>query len=370
MTVNGTFEWTLTNGKQARIEVSYDRHMTYATDTFGGEQVNTNGEREPWDEITIKAYVDDKLCGQIYNAKPYDLKLQKNNIFVDDGIRIIPSLGVGFNAATADKAAEYEAWIADIIERGTSDEAKAYDRAMELKRLARDAEDARQVLADAKAQGRIPETRAEARAMERKYNEVNNEGGEGYCPEFRCRADVERAEAAIAAYEAAKAAADAEPKQDVVIDVDPAQEARIKFVKWDGNEFTCFANATEATRAYGYILPPAPDTPVCIASVDNGLSATDLDYIRASVYHNPDGAYQLHVTGGARGWGITRRCGETVGTTTRIDLTPADTRRLLNLMSYDRRYGLRVAIAITTDEWRVYGWDSPYEYVKGTEGAH
>lgn len=75
----------------------------------------------------------------------------------------------------------YNAWIAELIEEGTTDEAREYKRQQKIRDLKYAAERYQRIVTEAEKQKDIP-SRQEAKARMKQYNDIFNEGGEGYVP--------------------------------------------------------------------------------------------------------------------------------------------------------------------------------------------
>ena len=101
---------------------------------------------------------------------------------------------IGFNAEDAER---YEKFVAKLIEEGATEEVKAY--CAEKKEKARKAEikEAKETIAEAEKQRDIPTAR-EAEIRRKEYNDLYNEGGDGYVTEWITTEEYEQAKAIIA----------------------------------------------------------------------------------------------------------------------------------------------------------------------------
>ena len=84
-------------------------------------------------------------------------------------------------AMSAKRAELVDTFLKSVIADGEAEEVKEAEVAETIKIEAEKIEAAKKVIAQAEAQSTIP-TDAEYRAWRKQYNDINNEGGEGYIP--------------------------------------------------------------------------------------------------------------------------------------------------------------------------------------------
>lgn len=172
-----TFTFTLSDGRICSIEALYECIMQPKIWYADGDMIE--GEPEPRETRNCKMvlYVDGKQYACCNSPSRWGV--DRVDRYRPDGIPRILGLPIGFaDRSVADK---YEAWIADVIESGKSDEVKAYERARQAEEAKRKVERAKRVIVKAEQQEDIP-TRAEARRRMRRYNDTINQGGWGYVP--------------------------------------------------------------------------------------------------------------------------------------------------------------------------------------------
>lgn len=171
--MKGTFEFKLRNGNICTIEANYE--CTMKTETLYADGWNIPGKSKPMDSVdnSLIAYVDGKKVDSSHDHNFWNL------IDTKEGIKKVWGLKVGF--ANPEDAERYEKWIAEIIDGGKSDEVKAYEKAEKEKEIKEKVESAKKTIAKAESQKDIP-TKAEAKRRMKQYNDVVNEGGEGYVP--------------------------------------------------------------------------------------------------------------------------------------------------------------------------------------------
>lgn len=128
----------------------------------------------------------------MYNAVWYKRRGRKNKN-KKRGVKIkkIWGLTTGFTEDSG-FAPKYEAWLNTLIDGGTTDEVKAYKADQKRKERAEEIERAKKLMAKAEKQKTIP-AKAEAKRMMRQYNELMNEGGEGFVPHIISREEYDYA---------------------------------------------------------------------------------------------------------------------------------------------------------------------------------
>lgn len=191
--MKGTFEYKLSDGRTCKLEVKYECVMEHETIYSDGIPV-TMRDATPTEagRCDLVAYIDGKKFDSCWNSAFWRL------IDVDNGAKKIWGLKVGFTKP--EDADRYEKWLADIMDKGTSDEVKAYRKAQEEKEIKAELDTAKKIIKKAENQPDLPSW-DEARRRERQYNDIINEGGEGYVPHVYSREEYENAKKVIAKYE-------------------------------------------------------------------------------------------------------------------------------------------------------------------------
>lgn len=190
--MTGTFEYKLSDGRICRLEAKYECVMK--PEILDADGWKIEGKARPYEnyENELVAYVDGKKVDRSHDSSFWSLIDAKN------GAKKIWGLKVGF--AKKEDADRYEAWIAEIIEGGKSDEVKAYEKAKKESEIKAEVERAKSVIAKAERQKDIP-TKAEAKRRMKQYNDFMNEGGEGYVPHIYSLEEYEYAKQVVTKYE-------------------------------------------------------------------------------------------------------------------------------------------------------------------------
>ena len=172
--MTSTFEFISSKtGSTVRFDLTYECKLKkeYAdvdgTSIFLGEEETTVGSM-----LTVS--IGDEKIDSCWDPAFWRL------IDVKDGAaKKVWGLKIAFT--DMDVAAEYEAWLAECMDQGTSAAVKERREVKNREREEETAQYAQSVIAKAEAQREIP-AEAEAHRRMREYNEVMNEGGEGYVP--------------------------------------------------------------------------------------------------------------------------------------------------------------------------------------------
>lgn len=191
--MKGTFEFKLRNGSTCTIEATYECVME--NEVLDADGYKIVGQPKPTEagRCDMVAYVDGKKIDSCWNTSFWGLIDVREN----PGVKKIWGLKVGF--ANPEDAERYEKWIAEIIDGGKSDEVKAYEKAEKEKEIKEKVESAKKTIAKAENQKDIP-TREEAKRRMKQYNDVMNEGGEGYVPYIISAEEYEYAKEIVEKY--------------------------------------------------------------------------------------------------------------------------------------------------------------------------
>lgn len=187
-TTTREFTWILTNGSTAKLAGTYvskvDKRILDA-DGFrvdGGSEVSHYGS-------DLVAYVDGKQVDSCWDPSFWRL-------IESDGVQKIWGLKVGF--ASKEIADKYNDFLADLMQE--DDEVLALRADEKRKQIAEDLKMYREIVRWCE-RGYLVETKAQANAKWKEYNDVNNEGGYGYVPTWYTRAQYEEALAFISAHD-------------------------------------------------------------------------------------------------------------------------------------------------------------------------
>lgn len=162
------------SGMIIRFEADYICKMEDRVVDADGYKVNVGAEPTTAGSSLV-AYADGKRVASCDNPAFWGLIDIKDH----PGCKAIHGLNILFSDAR--QAADYEAWIKSVMDAGTTAEVKEYRAAQQAKDDAEQIKWAEGVVAAAEAQADIP-TKAEAQRRMKRYNDINNEGGEGYVP--------------------------------------------------------------------------------------------------------------------------------------------------------------------------------------------
>lgn len=184
-----TFTHILSDGRQAVLEAEYKAEMIRPRRDLDGDVFY--GEPEPHETAMLKLFIDGKECD--HSTYSYDWGLYERN-----GKMAIRGIRLAFREEHTWK--RYEQWINEIIDEGKTGEVKAYEARKREQEIQEEIAKAKTTIRKAEAQKDIP-TRDEALRRQRDWNNLYNEGGEGYVPEIVDIQEYERAKRILEKYQ-------------------------------------------------------------------------------------------------------------------------------------------------------------------------
>lgn len=173
--MNSIFE-KICSGHRVHIEAEYSCEMKKRISDFDGIELECAAE--PKERGVMNVFVDGVLLDSINDPAFWQLI---------ESDRVTCRRIWGSRLAFKDPAvcAEYDAWLAALLEAGTTEAVREYRREVARKEARESLERAQEIIAACDRQRDIP-TRDEARRRMRAYNEVMNEGGYGFVPYIYC----------------------------------------------------------------------------------------------------------------------------------------------------------------------------------------
>lgn len=180
-----TLELTSKTGKVIRFEAEYICKLADRIVDADGDRVTVGTETTTVGSI-LTVYVDGAKVDSCWNPNFWGLIDLREH----PGVRKIWGLKIAFTDPA--QAAEYEAWINSVIDEGTDEEVKAMATEQAKEEKAKEIAYLEDVIRRAEAQEDIPSA-AEAAERRKVYNDLHNEGGEGFVP---CIISRERYDAA------------------------------------------------------------------------------------------------------------------------------------------------------------------------------
>ena len=175
-------------GKTIKLEAEYHAYMGRKIADADGIKVDVGPEIKITSEMV--AYVN--------GAKYYTCRNENfwRLIDIDKPMRGKKIWGLQIGFSQPEDAANYEKWIADLIEAGTDEDVKAFKAAEAEKELQSKIKVAKRTIEKAEKQDKI-RTAKETREYLRNLNEVLNEGGEGWLPKLVTLEEYEEAKKII-----------------------------------------------------------------------------------------------------------------------------------------------------------------------------
>ena len=184
--------WTGSKGNTIELKAECKTTMIDKTADLDGDIFITG--KEPFTKANLELWVDGKKVDSCWNTAFW-------KIIDSQGMKKVWGLAVGMSTEQAEKV---EKFLQAVIEDGKDDEVQENEAKEATDKRANDVKTAQTTIDKAEkthknADGTLM-TRAQANEWTIRYNNIHNEGGEGYVPEVITQE----------MYDAAKAALDAE----------------------------------------------------------------------------------------------------------------------------------------------------------------
>ena len=186
-----TYKWNLRDGREVTLEAEYSDHVAPVVVDLDGDVVGT-GKKEIRKNCKLIAYIDGKRYDSCSDSNFWEtIDTRQPGIKRIWGIK-----NIGF---TADRAIEIQEFLNSVIEEGRSEDVKLFLAEREAEKNAAAVKKAMDIIKKAETQQDIP-SQAEASRRMRRYNDIMNEGGEGYVPYIISREEYEEAKRIISEY--------------------------------------------------------------------------------------------------------------------------------------------------------------------------
>jgi hypothetical protein len=169
-----TYEWNLTDGRKITLEAEYEETVRDKVVNLDGDICNT-GDREIVTDAMLIAYIDGKQFDFTRYVNFWEI------VDADKHRKIKKIRGIKQIAFTEERAKEIEAFLTNVIEEGRDEEAQKIRDMENEKKKKNEIEEVKRIIEKAEKQKDIP-NRAEAERRMKRYNDINNDGGEGYVP--------------------------------------------------------------------------------------------------------------------------------------------------------------------------------------------
>ena len=182
----GKIAWTGKNGNQIELRATCKTEMI--DDTIDADGYKINVGKRPSTSAMLELWVDGKKVDDCWNTAFWRM------IDLDNGLKKVWGLKLAMNA---ERAEEVQRFLDDVIESGKTSEVKEVEAKKAAEETAREIADAKAIIEKADKQSEIM-TNAEYARWRRHYNNINNEGGEGYIPDLITVEQLERAKKILA----------------------------------------------------------------------------------------------------------------------------------------------------------------------------
>lgn len=178
--MKNTFEWISTTGTEFKIEISYAEKLVEEVLHFDGYEVNT-GKKEVRVNANLVLFVSGKKVDSCWDTNFWGM--------IDVKDKELNAMGItkkiwGLKAVfTEERAEEIKQFIADYVAANKIQEVIAFEKEVAEEEKTAQVADAKKIVAIAEKQSEIP-TAEVAKAQMKKFNDIYNEGGEGYVPQI------------------------------------------------------------------------------------------------------------------------------------------------------------------------------------------
>lgn len=183
-------------GKQFRVELEYEHSMSRASAWVDRNNVEIGAI--PLETGSAKVYVDGEMIYDTNSVSEFDLTLSKETRIIDGHeVRTVHNLRL--RIIDPEVWEQYEAWLNKVVDEGTTDEVKEYLEEERKQYAAEKYREAQEIIRLAEQQRDLP-TREEVLRRQKKWNDIYNEGGEGYIPIIITKAQYESAREIVRQY--------------------------------------------------------------------------------------------------------------------------------------------------------------------------
>ena len=177
-----SINWTGSKGNKIELRASCAITMQSRTADLDGHIITL--DKEPSTDANLELWVDEKKIDSCWDINFWRI------IEAQKGFKKIWGLPVGM---TDEQASITEAFLNEVIESGKTETVIEYETAKADAEKAKEKAEAQKII-DAAAKYTTPiMTNAEYKVWAKRYNDVNNEGGEGYIPDRITVEQLERA---------------------------------------------------------------------------------------------------------------------------------------------------------------------------------
>lgn len=182
-----TIAWTGSKGNQ--IELKAYCETTMVDDILDADGYEINVGKKAQTNANLELWVDGKKIDSCWDTNFWQI------IDTRAGYKKIWGLPIGM---TDEQAALVKKFLKDIIESGKSDDVIAAETAKAAAEKNERKAEARRIVDEAAKCTTPLMTNAEYKAWRKRYNDINNEGGEGYIPDLITVEQLEYAKKVLA----------------------------------------------------------------------------------------------------------------------------------------------------------------------------
>ena len=178
--------WTGKNGNQIELRATCKTEMVDNIIDLDGLQIKSGKKAST--SAMLELWADGKKVDSCWNTAFWKM------IGIDNGLEKVWGLKL---AMDAERAKEVQKFLDDVIENGKTAEVKEAEAKKAAEETAKEIATAKSIIEKANGQSEIM-TNAEYARWRRNYNNINNEGGEGYIPKLVTAEELQYAKEILA----------------------------------------------------------------------------------------------------------------------------------------------------------------------------
>lgn len=162
------------NGKKVELIAEYSEKLVEKTYDLDGD-ICTTGEKEVIRNTKLILYINGKKAESSYNDTWRFVDKEIN------GTKAKKLTCFAHACFPLEKAIEVEAFLAQVIADGKIDEVTEFENQKRIEKAEKEIEELSETVKKAESQKDIPTREEKIRRLE-EFNNINNDGGEGYLP--------------------------------------------------------------------------------------------------------------------------------------------------------------------------------------------
>lgn len=167
-----TLKWNTKSGNAVELRASCTVTLEIETANMDGDIFEIGSK--PYSNANLELWIDGQMIDSCWDTSFWKvIDSHQEGIKIVHGLRTI--------GMTPEQGAIVQDFLNAVMENGKSEEVREYEAAAAAKEMKQEIENAEDIVEKAQKQEKLM-TEAEAKDWAEKYNNLYNEGGEGYIP--------------------------------------------------------------------------------------------------------------------------------------------------------------------------------------------